>query len=163
MTSEILRSKGNRNYLPNAKSLRIKRGNSRRYIMKRFLFWFVQCTWGILQTLVGAILLLCVSHKIEGHVWYRKASASTVLSTKLSGAISLGAFIICFYAPDEDTYKHEFGHCIQSLILGPLFLFVIGLPSLIWCGCFDKYRQKHNISYYSFYTEKWANKLGGVK
>ena len=131
--------------------------------MKKFLFWFVQCTWGILQTLIGATLFLCMYNKIEDHIWYRKASASTVSGTKLSGAISLGAFILCFCTPDENMYKHEFGHCIQSLILGPLYLPIIGLPSLIWSCCFDKYRQKHNISYYSFYTEKWASKLGGVK
>lgn len=135
----------------------------KEYYMKRFLFWFVQCTWGILQTFVGAMLLLIVSSKIAEHVLYRKASASTVLQTKLRGAISLGAFIICFYMPDERTFKHEFGHCIQSLILGPLYLLIIGLPSLIWCGCFEKYRQKYNVSYYAFYTEKWANKLGGVE
>lgn len=131
--------------------------------MKKFLFWFVQCTWGILQTLVGAILMLIVSAKIVDSISYHTSRAVTVLGSRLSGAISLGGFIICFYNPDEELYKHEFGHCIQSLILGPLFLFVIGIPSLIWAGCFDKYRAKHNISYYSFYTEKWANKLGGVK
>jgi hypothetical protein len=131
--------------------------------MKKFLFWFIQCTWGILQTFVGAMLWLIVSSKITDYGWYRKASVSIVLGSQLQGAVSLGAFILCFHTPGENTLKHEFGHCIQSLILGPLFLFVIGLPSLIWCGCFEKYRQKHNISYYAFYTEKWANKLGGVK
>lgn len=42
----------------------------------------------------------------------------------------------------EKLRKHEYGHTIQSLILGPLWIFVIGLPSLIWCSCFEKYRRK---------------------
>ena len=63
----------------------------------------------------------------------------------------------------ENTKNHEYGHTIQSNFLGPLFLIIIGLPSIIWAGCFDRYRRKHNISYYQFYTEKWADALGGVK
>lgn len=131
--------------------------------MKKFLFWFIQCTWGILQTLVGVILLLVMSDKIIDCKLHRKASASIVLNSRLHGAVSLGAFIICFYEPDEETLNHEYGHCIQSLILGPLYLIAIGLPSIIWNACFKTYRKTHNISYYSFYTEKWANKLGGVE
>lgn len=131
--------------------------------MKKYIFWFVQCTWGILQTLLGLILLIIMSNKIVMHEYYKNASASSMLKSKFTGAISLGAFIICFQSPTEEMYAHEFGHCVQSMILGPLYLFVIGIPSIIWASCFDKYRLKHNKSYYSFYTEKWANKLGGVE
>jgi hypothetical protein len=48
-------------------------------------------------------------------------------------------------------------------MLGPLYLLVIGLPSLLWAWLGDNYREKHGVSYYDFYTEKWANKLGGAK
>ena len=58
---------------------------------------------------------------------------------------------------------HEFGHTLQSQKLGWLYLFIIGIPSIIWAGCFEGYRKKHNISYYTFYTEQWADRLGGVK
>ena len=67
------------------------------------------------------------------------------------------------YIGKAETTKHEYGHYQQSLRLGWLWIFVIGIPSLIWAGCFQKYRRKNKISYYSFYTEKWANKLGGVE
>ena len=60
-------------------------------------------------------------------------------------------------------WMHEYGHTLQSKKLGPLYLLVIGLPSLIWAGCFDDWRAKHHKSYYDFYTERWANKLSGVK
>jgi hypothetical protein len=58
---------------------------------------------------------------------------------------------------------HEYGHTRQSHLLGPLYLIVIALPSLIWAGCFDEYRARHNISYYKLYTESWADKLGNVQ
>lgn len=82
------------------------------------------------------------------------------------GAITFGMFIFIyadFGSGTENMLKHEYGHTIQSKILGPLYLLVIGLPSIIWAGCFKKYREKNKISYYSLYTEKWANKLGGVE
>lgn len=47
-----------------------------------------------------------------------------------------------------------------GLILGPLWSLAIGLPSLIWCGCFSKWREKHKVDYNSLYTEKWVNRLG---
>lgn len=81
-----------------------------------------------------------------------------------SGSISLGEYVFLCpgHAHNEEVLKHEQGHVKQSRALGWLYLFIIGIPSFIWANCFEKYRQKHNISYYSFYTEKWANKLGGV-
>ena len=81
------------------------------------------------------------------------------------GAVSLGMFIFIFrdYSKNkEQLVKHEYGHSIQSKILGPLFLLVIGLPSIIWAAAFKKFRRKRNISYYALYTEKWADKLGQV-
>jgi hypothetical protein len=82
-----------------------------------------------------------------------------------SGSISLGTYV--FLCPahwdSETTLKHEQGHTKQSYMLGWLFLLVVGVPSIIWAGCFNQYRAKHGISYYSFYTEKWADKLMGIE
>lgn len=77
--------------------------------------------------------------------------------------LSLGTYIFVPMRAGEKTIKHEKGHTIQSYILGWLYLFVIGIPSIIWNACFEQYRKKNGIDYYSFYTEKWADKLGGVK
>lgn len=63
----------------------------------------------------------------------------------------------------RDYLAHEYGHTIQSYKLGPLYLLVIGLPSIVWAGCFKNWRKKHNKDYYSFYTERWADKLTGVE
>lgn len=70
----------------------------------------------------------------------------------------MGQYII-LHSTKEKSIKHEYGHCIQSRILGPLYLIVIGLPSIMhaWlCRC-------KNHSYYDFYPEKWADKLAGIK
>ena len=58
--------------------------------------------------------------------------------------------------------EHEYGHTIQSLILGPLYLIIIGIPSTLWgfLPCFNIKRRSKSISYFSFFTEKWANFFG---
>lgn len=128
--------------------------------MKKFLYTIIQCTWGILQTIIGLILFL-VNIKKE-HYNYLGA---IVTEWNYSGCVSLGLFI--FISKDSGIYKkglivHEYGHTIQSLILGFLYVPIILIPSLIWCGLpyFKNYRKIKNVSYYSMYTESWANSLG---
>ena len=55
---------------------------------------------------------------------------------------------------------HEYGHTIQSLILGPLYLIVIGIPSTLWVFFGAKKRKDKQVAYGSFFTEGWANSLG---
>ena len=76
------------------------------------------------------------------------------------GGISLGNFVY-FRPPVYDKMiRHEYGHCIQSRMLGPFYLLVIGLPSLLWALWWHPGR---SVGYYSFYTERWADRLGGVE
>ena len=84
-------------------------------------------------------------------------------------AISLGNYI--FLDSDGNfsykAIKHEFGHQKQSLILGPLYLILIGLPSIIG-NIINRIKHKYFNKYYDpdFYYkqpwEAWADKLGGV-
>lgn len=130
--------------------------------MKKVLFWFVQCTWGIIQTIIGLLVWFVICTRAKDDIMVGHTHALVVGGNL--GAVSIGPCISVFVErPTESLLKHEYGHCIQSLILGPFWLFVIGIPSFVWAGCFAKYRQTHNVSYYSFYTEKWANKLGGIE
>ena len=76
------------------------------------------------------------------------------------GGISLGNFVYCRPPVYERMARHEYGHCIQSRLLGPFYLLVIGLPSLLWAVWWHPGRR---VSYYSFFTERWADRLGGVK
>ena len=58
--------------------------------------------------------------------------------------------------------EHEYGHTIQSLILGPMYLLLVGLPSLLWnrLPYFERHRKKSGRSYYSAVFERTANSLG---
>ena len=80
----------------------------------------------------------------------------------MRSGICLGDYIVLKRKDNEDGIKHEYGHSIQSRILGPLYLLLIGLPSLlgnIYCSHFHKDSQW----YYRQPWEHWADVLGGVQ
>ena len=119
--------------------------------------------WQLPQNLVGIIVKKlyaatpCTTYQdVQVYYWNN------------SGAISLGRHIFVPYCKESSAswlqrcIKHEYGHCVQSKYLGWFYLLVIGLPSITWAGCFEWYRKKTGTSYYAFYTEKSADKLGGV-
>lgn len=126
------------------------------------LYWIIQWTWGILQNLLG--LYLTYKMRNGKKEWYH--GSLITYHNEDWGGISLGMFIIMNGKKNQkwtnETRIHEYGHTIQSLILGPLYLFVIGIPSIIWCNSkrFIEKRKNYDISYFSFYPERWANYLG---
>lgn len=129
--------------------------------LKRILLVIINWTWCLPQNLVALILLLFLKTKgisKEKHYGIK----ATIYNTELKiGSVSLGSHIfLCRKHWDyQKVIFHEWGHCIQSYILGPLYLPVIALPSLIWAGTYKSFKK----DYYWFYTEKWANKLVGLE
>lgn len=131
--------------------------------MKRLLYIVWQYTWGLLQNLAGGTIY--AFYRLRGCPHFAYQGALAVIWPVRSGSMSLGRFLFLHesYRPgDRALLAHEYGHTIQSLIVGPLYLFVIGLPSLLWAGLpvFQRRRHDRHVSYYSFYPEKWANALG---
>ena len=127
--------------------------------MKKFLFIFLQCTWGILQTLLGAIFFLNVRH--YPHTTYRGCIDTRWNSRS---GLSLGLFIFTPRDDLQDSEKirvHEYGHCVQSMLLGPLYL-LIGVVSLVWARNprFIKLRREKKIPYTACFVESWASKWG---
>lgn len=134
--------------------------------LKSSLLWL----WQLPQNLCGIIYRsiskdnrICVIENDDS----RSVGAKVYLQ-KTKGGVSLGKYIFINqdYTDKEIVIKHECGHVKQSKILGPLYLLVIGIPSILhaWLnnhiGCCWK-NGKYN--YYHFYTEKWANKLMGIE
>lgn len=86
---------------------------------------------------------------------------------KAGGAVTLGkyVFISQTYRDQGMTIKHECGHVKQSKILGPLYLIVIGVPSILhaWLNGYIGCCKKHKEGYYHFFSEKWANRLMNLR
>lgn len=127
--------------------------------MKRLLFILLQCTWGLPQTILGAIFWWNI-RQYPTH-FYRGCLRT---QWKGGGGLSLGLFI--FTPRDEHPRSatvtvHEYGHCIQSLVLGPAYL-ILGLISVCWANIpyFRKLRKEKNIPYTACFVESWASKWG---
>lgn len=116
----------------------------------------VMYIWQLPQHLLGLILISL--YKKEKKFKYN-TSVVRVCPNFRSG-ISLGRYII-IKRNKEDVVKHEWGHAIQSKWWGPLYLLVPGLCSLLH-NMFGKYRWDPHTSYYDYWVEKQADKLGGV-
>ena len=127
--------------------------------MKKALFIILQCTWGLLATLVGLGFFIKLRHR--PHRMYHGC-----IDTQWNhhGGLSLGLFI--FTPPDTQPNAdlirvHEYGHAIQSLFLGPL-MFFIGVISVTWGNLpyFARLRKTRHLPYTACFVEAWASRLG---
>ena len=140
--------------------------------MKTGLYWLIQCTWGLPQTLLG--LVLCLLHRRDERFLYHGA---VVTRWQGRSSMSVGPFVFLtanpFFADQFDgqytreelserLLVHEYGHTIQSLLLGPLYLVIIGVGSTLWgwLPACNRLRREKQVSYFAFFTERWANACG---
>ena len=145
-----------------------------KYI-KYTLIMLVQCTWGCVQTIVG--LFFFIKFRDCPHSFYKGSIETKWRANHFSG-LSLGLFI---FIPDEkaEYFKeyewsdekicdevsrcrvHEYGHTIQSLMLGS-FMLVPGVVSVVWGRMkrYERLRNEYHVPYSFCWSEDWANKLG---
>jgi hypothetical protein len=75
--------------------------------------------------------------------------------------VSLGNFIFASENLSFIDVDHEIGHSRQSELLGPLYLLIAGLPSVIM-NLISRASAKFAAGYYNRFPENWADRLGGV-
>lgn len=126
-----------------------------KYISNMILF-----IWQLPQHIValiyfGYLVMMCKDLGVDSR--YKQA---IVIPCIMRGAVTLGNYVfVGLNSEYRKTVKHELGHTIQSKILGPLYLIVIGIPSITYCGLRRIFPSLRKKNYYDFYTEKWANNL----
>ena len=137
--------------------------------MKRFVYLLIQFTWGLGQTAIGFLFFLI--HITKPHRIYRCA-IETQWNNKYAG-LSLGPFI--FVPREEGEYQsgcevHEYGHTIQSLVLGPLYA-LVGVISMGWGSIIypilkgkEKYKDLPYTKCFVEYNASWiGEKVTGKK
>ena len=97
--------------------------------MKKAEFYLLSLTWGLLHTLLGiiaAVVLLCAGYKPKmwGGCFHFEVGENW-------GGVSLGLVFITSKNPTPRTKNHEHGHAIQNCFFGPMFWFVVAIPSII--------------------------------
>ena len=128
-------------------------------MLKRVLWWIWQFVWCLPQNLAGFCLHL--AFRRNGFTHFHGA---VVTAWKFHACASVGSFIFMGERSMQERklLVHEFGHTLQSAVLGWLYLPVVWLPSMIWFSVpvLRKWRHETKYSYYRFYTESWANCWG---
>lgn len=96
----------------------------------KIILWSLSITWGIMMTAVGlmaAFILTITGHK--GKI--NKFGYIHFVVGKGWGGVNLGpVYITCNDYTDAIEY-HEMGHGLQNIIFGPIFPFLIAIPSAI--------------------------------
>ena len=133
------------------------------------LKWCALFVWELPQNLLG-LGLWGLEHLLDGRHPREFAQERLFLRSRRS-AVSLGFFVfwaegVTRYAIlDHNTRAHEYGHTFQSRWFGPLYLPLIGIPSVMRVLYSILYREitgRRWTRYFEGYPEKWADKLGGV-
>lgn len=119
--------------------------------------------WEVIQNTIGLIEVrthkLTPSHKFKGCQIYYITHDDSHCTGKY--------IFINKYADEHIILRHEYGHRIQSMILGPLYMLVVFIPSFLHYLYFSHKMLLLAVSmketkwneYYDFYTERWADKL----
>lgn len=108
-------------------------------------------SWGLLMTLTGlcfAILNVLIGCQLRLHASGSVQCWHASLMPAGTG-VSLGPFL--FGGSGFYDFQHEFGHTVQNRWLGPFFIPVVALPSLLSALRGDPVRHA------SLYCERWAD------
>jgi len=100
------------------------------------LFWTLSCTWGIVATAAGAVMALANINKgfrpkyFHGQIYFE--------NVREMGSNNLGPFNFLGENAEYYTLYHEAGHGLQNILMGPLYVIVVGISSEIWYRSFVK-------------------------
>ena len=129
-------------------------------IKHRLIYWLLNYTWGILTTLCGcfiSLFMLCIWKKPKrwSSVWFFQIGKSW-------GGMEMGTMFLRDSSNNTSTNSHEFGHSFQNAILGPLFIFIVAIPSAIryWVMTFREKKGKSLKAYDLIWFEGSATSIG---
>lgn len=94
-------------------------------------YWALSCTWGVIMTLIGAIVALVLivagnKPKIFHYNVYFEVGRAW-------GGVNFGGFFFVNQNASLATKQHEAGHGLQNIVFGVLMPFVVAIPSAVRC------------------------------
>lgn len=123
--------------------------------------------WQLPQNIAGLAVWMYYERKAHGkssRQLIRGVRYLRTFSLASGKAVALGEYVVVNWFASHDTVDHEFGHVRQSRMLGPLYLPLVGFQSLCHAAVhYDLCGKKKDKLYTHFWTERWADRLGGVR
>lgn len=125
--------------------------------------------WELPQDLLGAAAL--AGEAVSGRIVAIEVEDGRLVIESTGTGVSLGHFVFWsrrdnrWHLMDERNRAHELGHAKQSALLGPLYLPIVGVPSVgraVYAMLFREVTGARWTRYYEGFPERWADELGGV-
>lgn len=127
-------------------------------------FWVLSLTWGLVMTFFGAVAavaLLVTGHKPKRfrYLVYFEVGYNW-------GGFTMGGFCVVDKYASLSLQRHEAGHSLQNILLGPLMPFLVAIPSAVryWYREYlvkTKKKLRGELPpYESIWFESWATRLG---
>ena len=134
--------------------------------MKKILLW----VWQAPQNIAGLVFYEICKRRSQVHSAVR-LDGKIIVWVYMNIGVSLGNYVFINRSNTmlDNTTKHELGHCKQSILLGPLYLLIVGIPSAFFNNLWDRAFHKSWSSlerhkwYYARFPEAWADRLGKVE
>lgn len=135
-------------------------------------YWILQLTWGGLTTWIGLIVALVLAFFPKSKRTFHINGFGLIIEIGGNwGGLSLGPIALCGnYSKDskawyEHTRRHEFGHSIQNMFMGPFFIFLVALPSVIrywyfqWCDAHNKQTAEYDSIWFEGTATSWGTTI----
>lgn len=131
----------------------------------RWLWYLLNFTWGLAYTLFGGAVALGV--KLITHT--KPFKFCHVQEFKFGnnwGGLSGGRFTFVAKVPwdadyEEECARHEYGHTFQNAMMGPLFIFMVAIPSAYRYWARRLCKNKNFPAYDAIWFEGSATDGGG--
>ena len=138
-----------------------------KFILKhRWLYYLMACTWGIIMTILGLIITLIlgiVKIFIPKKVIFKRYYwiYSITVGPEWWGGCEMGLMFLRDHNSSVNYINpHEFGHTFQNCLLGPLFPFMVAIPSAIRYWLREIFPKKIWAPYDSAWFEDAATQCG---
>lgn len=103
--------------------------NGSRFLIKhKWLYYLLNFTWGLLANILGLLITIALIFCGKLPTIYQGCIKTTIKDNW--GGFSLGVFYVRDKTSTNNVDYHEIGHSYQNAILGPLWLILVGVPSM---------------------------------
>lgn len=135
---------------------------------RKWLFYLLSYTWGLLETIAGWVILGFVSIFMKKKIEEKGKffTAHYIIFGNNWGGLECGSnFLVSGNMPKNYTLHtkcHEFGHTCQAAVWGPFVLIFFYIPSVIryWHQHFRDKKKLPNVPYDACYYELSASMIG---
>ncbi len=135
--------------------------NGAKFLHKqKWLYYILMFTWGFTTSFIGLLTTLCLL--ISGQKPYAMHGIWKFEVVESWGGASLGCMFIRDTTSADSVDRHEVGHTYQNCILGPLFPFIVAIPSAIRWHIYNHKKKKGEYvkPYDSIWFEGSATDIG---